>query len=157
MAPDGESNTQERRLAMELKEAGRDGNWFKAQMLLGKYTGCAMAVFTAALGVAHRCGRYREGAKIYEKFRSTDGAQSSDAALQAEAIQIFTKLRCPSICVQNMATCGAVSSDLIRLIRSSPKEAPLLRPSSANLGGSLRGRHGECFEPWIHFHPLAIP
>jgi len=90
---DGENDQQERRLVVELKEAGRDGNWFKAEMLLGKYTGCAVAVFTAALAVAHRCGRYREGARIYEKFRAADRVRSSDAALQAEAIRIFAKLR----------------------------------------------------------------
>lgn len=86
-------NDLERRLVVELKEAGRDGNWFKAQTLLSKYTGCTVAVVTAALAVAHRCGRYREGARIYEKFRAADPVRSTDAALQAEAIRIFAKLR----------------------------------------------------------------
>ena len=85
-------NDLERRLVVELKEAGRDGNWFKAQTLLSKYTGCTVAVVTAALAVAHRCGRYREGARIYEKFRAADPVRSTDAALQAEAIRIFACL-----------------------------------------------------------------
>mmetsp|Transcript_55909 Transcript_55909/g.130635 ORF Transcript_55909/g.130635 Transcript_55909/m.130635 type:complete len:335 (+) Transcript_55909:99-1103(+) len=81
---------RERQLVSELKEAGRDGNWFKAERLLSKYTGCAAAVFTAALAVAYRCGRYQEGAQIHDRFRVEHAP--ADAAFQTEAIKIFTKL-----------------------------------------------------------------
>ena len=60
-------NQDEKRLLSKISTAGERRQWRKVRSAFASYTGDAVPIYTAALHAAVRCGKYTEGAEIFEQ------------------------------------------------------------------------------------------
>ena len=87
-------NGQERSLLGTISKAGKQRRWPSVESSIANYSGTAVPIYTAAMHAAVECGRYNEGADIYQKCRRC--CQEFDAPVFAEALHIFRKLKQPT-------------------------------------------------------------
>ena len=87
-------NGQERSLLGTISKAGKQLIWPSVESSIANYSGTAVPIYTAAMHAAVECGRYNEGADIYQKCRRC--CQEFDAPVFAEALHIFRKLKQPT-------------------------------------------------------------
>ena len=93
-----------------ISKASKNRDWQGVQSSVSTYTGNAVPVYTAALHAAFRCGRYKEGASIYDKFRAV--STDLDAPAFSAALRICGSLQefLSAFAVFGMKRCQLVSS-----------------------------------------------
>ncbi len=84
----------EKRLLRKIGAASENREWTAVSSHLAEYTGDAPPLFAAAMHGALRCQRYKEGAKIYDKCRTSSQVLHEPAYVAA--IKLFGKLGEPS-------------------------------------------------------------
>ena len=81
----------EKKLISALVEAGKKGEWMRVAPHWRKYTGQAVPVVSAAMQAAHRCGRFKEAAAMYNRLRSVPA--EIDAGILHLGLKTFGKLQ----------------------------------------------------------------
>ena len=84
-------NKEEKKLVSKIASASEKRNWSAAQSYFARYSGNATQIYGAAIHAAFRCGRYQEGAKIYEQCRSN--CKVVGIPVFTVALRIFGKLK----------------------------------------------------------------
>lgn len=84
-------NNGEKKLVSKIASASEKRDWTAAQSYFGKYSGDATQIYGAAIHAAFRCGRYQEGAEIYEQCRSN--CEVVGIPVFTIALRIFGKLK----------------------------------------------------------------
>ena len=79
-------------LLSRLSEAGKKGQWSSVKQMFGKYAGCSIPVYNAAMQAAYRCGQYKEGGRIFNSLRGLPNMIPTPVTLHL-AVKVFGKLR----------------------------------------------------------------
>ena len=84
----------EKKLLRNIAAASEKRDWTAISSHFDEYAGDAPPLFAAAMHGALRCQRYKEGARIYDKCRTS--SQVFHAPAYVAAIKLFGKLGAPS-------------------------------------------------------------
>ena len=80
----------ERMLLGKITSASEKRDWQAVCSLFEKYTGKAVAIYTAAMNAAFRCQKYQEGASIYNQCEQV--CENLDEPVFSAGLRLFGKL-----------------------------------------------------------------
>lgn len=86
-------SNQDKRLLRKITVASEQRNWTEVMSLFGSHSGSSIQIYTAVMNAAQRCGKYKEGAKVYERCQQTC-RQFQEPTFTA-ALKIFGRLHQP--------------------------------------------------------------
>ena len=84
-------NQDEKRLLSKISTAGERRQWSAVRSAIASYAGDAVPIYTSALHAAVRCGKYTEGAEIFEQGQQR--CEFMNSPMYMQALKIFGKLK----------------------------------------------------------------